>query len=69
MNRRENVKLAEMCVAQGGKARKTKSGWLVTHPSGQTVAWHDSPTSDTRRGDKNIIAALRRAGFAPANRK
>lgn len=47
---------------EGWTVRRTKNGWLVTTPSGETAAWHKSRTSAPRTL-ANVKARLRRLGL------
>lgn len=47
---------------QGAKVRKTKSGYMITSITGDTVSIHRSPSSD-RRGKTNEISSFRRVGL------
>lgn len=67
MKRGERRKLAATLEGMGAVVRPTKAGYIAMNPTTrQTVSWHSSPSSDSRRADKNLLADIRRAGFVLA---
>lgn len=68
MKRGDRKRLADTLEALGGTVRQTRSGFIAMHPvTRRSVTWHASPSSDSRRADKNLLADIRRAGFELAN--
>ena len=46
---------------QGWEIEETKSGFFAVPPTGDRIAWHNSPSD--RRSDDNTMSEMRRHGF------
>lgn len=54
---------------QGARVRKTKKGWLIHFPNGESMIFHTTP-SDSVRGIRNQRASVKRGGLLwPFDRK
>lgn len=55
--------LAQTCIEQGYRIRRTRSGYVVYGKDGtSTVGWHRTPSD--YRWYKNVVADLRRLGVS-----